>query len=219
MDKINLNILLKNELMKNRNENNLEAYIMSEISSPYEDFYNAIYVLQDNLDIINNLNLLFIGSYLTSYCHYDKNIFLQLLNKNVKRYNIEKQSIIYYLNAMHIIATKDNWKNSFDYVEYLKKSVELSSSFRFVNNKLYLSEVSNKEEALKLLKQAINNVVHIYSKEELSISNNDNVPNCAMYINEFILGTHITYVIFDELKKNLPISVICKYKLSDNRLL
>ena len=207
MDKVKLNALLRNTFLENKNEVNLEAYIMSEISSPYEDYENAVHILSDNLDIINDKKLLFIGSYLSSYCFIRDNIFLQTLNKNIENYSDANKSIIYYLNAIHIASITNNRETDKNYIDYLKKSVALSSEIKFVNNRRYLAIVSNKKIALKLIEQALNNIVKVYSESELIAEKDTSLPNSENFINEFILGTHITHVIFDDLKEKLE-----KYK-------
>ena len=203
MDKVKLNALLRNTFLENKNEVNLEAYIMSEISSPYEDYENAVHILSDNLDIINDQKLLFIGSYLSSYCFIRDNIFLQTLNKNIENYSDANKAIIYYLNAIHIASITNNRETDKNYINYLKKSVALSSEIKFVNNRRYLAIVSNKKTALKLMEQALNNIVKVYSKSELIAEKDTSLPNSENFINEFILGTHITYLTYKSITEKI----------------
>ena len=82
----------------------------------------------------------------------------------------------------------------------MKQSVELSSNFRFVNNRLDLAHVLSGEEAKKYKQEALENVECVFTEEELSHINDEDWLkkrlNSQSYINEFILGTHMTSIVY-----------------------
>lgn len=82
------------------------------------------------------------------------------------------KAVIYYLNAYSLSYIDDN-KVMEKYINNLKQSVELSSNFRFVNNRLDLAHVLSGEEAKKYKQEALENVECVFTEEELSHINDE----------------------------------------------
>ena len=53
-----LNEELKNKFYEQKDYLSLEKYVISELLSPIEDYYNAVNIICENMDLVRNLNLL-----------------------------------------------------------------------------------------------------------------------------------------------------------------
>lgn len=195
-----LNNRLHDEFNQCRNYVTLEKCVMSELLTPIEDFYRAISLIEQNEDIIEGLNLYYIAAYLCAEWMPNNLKFIDKLNNLLSSVNDKSKAVIYYLNAYRLAYTDDR-KTSETYRNNLKKSIEYSKDFQFVNNRLDLAHVSSGEEAEKYKQEALKNVVSVFTEKELSNINDAEWLNIKLnsqsYINEFILGTHITSIVYE----------------------
>lgn len=195
-----LNKKLYEEFSQYRNYVTLEKYVMSELLSPIEDYYEAIALIEQNEDIIEGFNLYYIAAYLCAEWMPNNQKFIDKLNSMLNSADDAAKAVIYYLNAYSLSYIDDN-KVLEKYINILKQSVELSSNFRFVNNRLDLAHVLSGEEAKKYKQEALENVECVFTEEELSHINDEDWLkkrlNSQSYINEFILGTHMTSIVYE----------------------
>ncbi len=103
-----LNYKLREQFLKNRNVRTLEKYVMSELMSPIQDYYNAIDIIDRNRDIIEGFNLYFIAAYLCEEWLPERVDFLEMLNNNIDCMEENNKAIVYYLNAIHLEREKDD---------------------------------------------------------------------------------------------------------------
>lgn len=188
-----VNKQLKDEFEKNRNYFNLERYVMSELLSPIQDYENAIKIIKSNMNLISDLKLIYIGAYLSSECFQRDNEFLKMLNGNITNLPDNDKSIIYYLNAIN-----SEYKSP-EYIKYLKLSVNYAKDMKFVNCYKYLANVSP-DKSKELYKKALENIVIVYTIQELKNASIDFYLSAQRYIEEYILGTKITDTIFNIIK-------------------
>lgn len=195
-----LNKKLHDEFSRCRNYVTLEKYVMSELLSPIEDYYEAINLIEQNEDIIDGLNLYYIAAYLCAEWMPDNHKFIDKLNGILSSVDDAAKAVIYYLNAYSISYTNDS--NTLQtYINYLKRSIKFSNNIRFVNNRLDLARVLSGEEAEKYKQEALENVDSVFTETELSYIDNEEwlkiKLNSQSYIDEFILGTRITSIVYE----------------------
>ena len=195
-----LNKKLHDEFSRCRNYVTLEKYVMSELLSPIEDYYEAINLIEQNEDIIDGLNLYYIAAYLCAEWMPDNHKFIDKLNGILSSVDDAAKAVIYYLNAYSISYTNDS--NTLQtYINYLKRSIKFSNNIRFVNNRLDLARVLSGEEAEKYKQEALENVDSVFTETELSYIDNEEwlkiKLNSQSYIDEFILGTRTTSIVYE----------------------
>lgn len=176
-------------------------YILIQLVPPLDDYYNAINLLQTYAFEYgyNDFRIVVLGSYLSStWFHFEENAFIESLTKYIDKVDKQSQSIIYYLLAYDIYMK--NEKNfPCQYIEFLEKSISLSN--RFVYNYVRLAEISPKKKARELMDIAISNVETVLTESELENMDINDFLTYDAYIEEFILGVNISYVIYEELKQ------------------
>lgn len=94
-----LNKKLYEEFSQYRNYVTLERYVMSELLSPIEDFYEAIALIEQNEDIIEGFNLYYIAAYLCAEWMPNNQKFIDKLNSMLNSADDAAKAVIYYLNA------------------------------------------------------------------------------------------------------------------------
>lgn len=202
MDVVQLNEQLKTKFYKNKNYQTLEKYVMSELLSPIQDYANANRIIKDNIGLLENLNLLFIATFISSEYLFCENEFLQLLDDKIETVSDKDKAIIYFLKANHIICTDKNWRGNDICKKYLRYSVEYSKDFNFANNRFYLAQCLT--ENVKLLaKETLCNITKIDNYQSLKQKNEQYWLSSQRFIDEFILGTSVNSVVYKQKEQYL----------------
>lgn len=191
-----LNIQLRKEFCGDKKYDTLERYVMSEILSPIADYYNAIEIILQNSNLIEDLNLYYVAAYLCAEWMPERTLFLEKLNGMLEEVGDRDKAIIYYLNAHYYSRTEEAWRESEKYKWYLLKSVEHSGNCKFVNNRLDLARVSQAKEARQYLEDAHSRVIEVLTEEDLANISLDYRLSSQSFVDEFILGTHMTQQIY-----------------------
>ena len=177
----------------------LIAYVLFEIQSPIEDYGLAVDLLLECYCKNKDVRLAILGSYIAStWFPFEKNVFLKYLEEHLLDENSKTRSIIYYLLAYDIYRRCDK-KYPLEYSDYLKKSI--SCSDRFVYNYVRLAEISKKKDAKILIRRAVENVVKVWSEEQLQKVTLEMFLRYEAFLNEFILGIDISIFEYKELLK------------------
>lgn len=198
-----LNTQLREEFLKRKDYSSLEKYVMSEMLSPIEDYPNAVNIICDNLDLLENLNLLYVATYLNSEYCLGHNDLLDKLKSRLNAVDDKNKSIIYFLEAYDIICNDKNWKKNKRCVGNLSKSIELSSDFSFSKNRFYMAQCVKRSLAKDYAIQALKNVRIRYDKESLHGLGEDYWLSSQNFIDEFILGVSISEVLYESKKDTL----------------
>lgn len=191
-----LNKQLQREFNEERNYRTLERYVMSELLTPIEDYINAIDIIKRNSNLIEGIDLYYVAAYLCAEWISGANEFLERLNSIIHMVEDKDKAIIYYLNAHAISCSEENWRKCDKYRDNLVKSIDYSTNYKFVNNRLGLSAISVGEEERNYLKEAIANVEKIETKETLMSKTIDYWLSSQRFIDEFILGTHLSQEVY-----------------------
>lgn len=191
-----INEIMKKEFIESKSPVTLEKYVMSEVLSPVGDYINVISILKENMELINNLNLYYIGAYLSLELFIKSNYFLDELNKLVDSLETKDKAIVFYLNACCISCFDENYKTSKDYKEFLQKSIANSSNISFVNNYIAFSKITDEQKEIDYLKIALSNVVCVETEESLEKKSIDYWLSSEKYINEFILGNELSEPVY-----------------------
>lgn len=189
-----INELCHNQFKEKRCYATLARYVMSELLAPIRDYYKAMKIIRENMDIVEGLELLFIGADLSTYWESSEdNDFLERLMNVVDKESDENQAIIYYLYADHAYrANQDTEK----YQYYLLRSIQLSKDMPFVNNRYGLAEVLEGEQAAFYYNEARQNVAKLIQTDDYNL---DDELDCRTYIEEFILGIRMNDIVYDGL--------------------
>ncbi len=202
MDVEQLNNQLRKEFYENKNYQTLEKYVMSELLNPIQDYVNANQIIRDNIDLLENLDLLYIATYLSSEYLFEENEFLKLLEQKIEIVSNKDKAIIYFLKANNIICTDKKWQKNDKCKEYLQKSVELSKGFEFANNRFYLAQCLDNNASI-LAHETLNNIINIENFETLQQKNKEYWLSSTRFIDEFILGTSINNVVYEQKEQSL----------------
>lgn len=204
MDRVMLNKQMQKEFNEHKNYDTLERYVMSELLSPIEDYLNAIDLIRKHSNLVKGLNLYYIAAYLCAEWRLESNDFLKSLNRIIDSVEDADKAIIYYINAYQISCSEENWRECESYRVNLIKSIEYSKYSNFVNNRYDLACISKAKEAQFYLEEAIANVKEVATEESLIDKTIDFWLSSQRFIDEFILGTDISYAVymhkFDETK-------------------
>lgn len=178
----------------------LSKYVMSEMLSPIEDYYNAIKLIRENYPTYSDTSLLIIGAYLISEWLPGSNDLLEILNNRLELLSMSDQAIVYYLNAHHLRRTEKNYSKNPYYLENLRKSTEIEVPF--VRNRLYLAEMQSDKKIFELMfRRALANIKKVYSKQEIMEMTKEHFLSPQTFIEEFILQTHISYLIYESIQQ------------------
>ena len=90
----------------------------------------------------------------------------------------------------------ENWRMSENYKCNLLKSIEHSKNSNFVNNRLDLANILEGKEAQNYLQEAISNIENIETEEALKNKPMDYWLSSQRFVNEFILGAHLTEEVY-----------------------
>lgn len=187
-----LNEKLQKEFNEDKNCLTLERYVMSELLSPIEDYFNAIDLIRGNSKLIEGLNLYYIAAYLSAELLLESNEFLERLNNIINMVNNKDKAIIYYLNAYSMSCTMNCLDKNKNYRCNLLKSIEFSKNNNFVNNRFDFAKILEGKEANNYLKDAFLNVEIVETKETLNSKTINYWLSSQRFVNEFILGTHLS---------------------------
>ena len=198
-----LNNQLRTEFNERKDYLSLEKYVMSELLSPVEDYYNAVDIIYKNIDLLEDLSLLYIASYLNSEYSMGYGDLLTKLNSRLEKVDNKNKSIIYYINAYDIICKDKEWKRNKECISYLEKSVQLANGFKFVNNRFYLAQCVDKSIAKQLAVESLENVNDKYTVETLKNIPQEYWLSSQSFIDEFILGISITDIIYKQKENSL----------------
>lgn len=182
-----INEKMKDDFSKNITYENLEKYAMSELLSPIEDYYNFMEIIKNNLDILENLELVYVATDLERLWS-NESFFLNYLNKQLTSVSDSDKSIILYLNALQIKKTDRNFEKNKEFKSYLRKSVELSKNFNFVNNRKELANLLTGSDKQKVLKEIHQNIEREYNYDDIKKIDVDEWLSAKFYIDEFITG-------------------------------
>lgn len=178
----------------------LEAYVMSEILPPIGDYANAVQLILNHYTEDIRTQLLIVGAYLASNWTSGPNRLLEYLQIRYRTLPAREKSIFWFLKAHHLRSTNRSYKMDSAYMTYLKRSVSYTG--KFVNNRLYLEEAVSEEEGKKLHEEALKNICKVYSQGEIDAMTVEQLAKPEMFINEYVLGTHIPYVCYKLLNEN-----------------
>ena len=176
-----------------------EPYAMSELLSPIEDYLNFLKIIQENYNLLQGYNLIYIAAYLNSLWHVGNKFFINALNGMKVSMPFEDKSIVYYLNALEIRSNEPD--NITEYKYFLEKSVECSQAIKFVNNRLDLASLLKGKAARDLIAEAIKNVREVLSDKQIAEKDIQYWLSSQHYIDEFILGTSISARKYNEIQK------------------
>lgn len=182
-----INEKMKDDFSKNITYENLEKYAMSELLSPIEDYYNFMEIIKNNLDILENLELVYVATDLERLWS-NESFFLNYLNKQLTSVSDSDKSIILYLNALQIKKTDRNFEKNKEFKSYLRKSVELSKNFNFVNNRKELANLLTGSDKQKVLEEIHQNIEREYNYDDIKKIDVDEWLSAKFYIDEFITG-------------------------------
>ena len=191
MDAETINKRMKEEFDKNRTYDSLEKYAMSELLSPLEDYYSFMNKVKENLSLIKNMDLVFVAVDLEQMWT-SESFFLNYINSKIENASDRDKSIIYYLNAMQIQKDNRNWKKDKSYFNYLKKSVDLSKNFCFVNNRKALSNLLKGKKRQILIEEIPQNIEKVYDDNSVQNIDISELLSAKSYIYEFITGVSQT---------------------------
>lgn len=165
--------------------------VMLQIFTPIEDFYEAIKILKAYYEEVQDIRVLFLGSFLSSaWESHLPNYFLQHIDRAILTFNKQDQAIAYYLLAYDIFMKHDVKKKKTLYIDYLNKSIALSE--KFVNNYYRLAMISKKKDAKDLMKKALANVLKVCSVQECEKLSKLDFISYDFFLNEHILGIELS---------------------------
>lgn len=201
MDIVCYNNELASKFSSSPNPTILLQYIVSEILPPICDYENAIKIVQENYPTYADYTALIIGAYLFSEWCVGRNELLGELNQIIDGLPEKEKAIVYFLNANHLRHIDENYAKNPAYLHNLIKSTEIQ--IPFVRNWLWFSELQTSSEQAKVcISTANNNVQKVYSSQEISELLIEQMATPDFYINEHILGTHLSYAVYELLFKS-----------------
>lgn len=201
MDNTEYNDMLRREYEKTGSISVLEKYVVSETISPIEDYYNAMQIIRANYSRSVSCHLLMIGAHIFSEWCFDssENDFLDLLNDMYPFLPSAEKGIVNFLNAHHMrFHDRDYYQEDPKYEAFLLQSITENKSC--VMSRIYLAELylrHSKTNALKLFNDAALHIRKVSSMEDLAQMTDEDLATSEAYINEHILGTHVSFVNYD----------------------
>jgi len=195
---ISYNQQLSREFAENPTPERLARYAVSETLAPIEDYPNAVKIILDNYPRYTDLTSLIIGAYASSGWCGSKNELLNILNQKADQMSDQEHAILCFLNAHHLRMTDCRYSEKPEYSENLITSTR--KGIPFVFNYLYLSELeSDKIKSQELLSLAVENVQKVYSAKEIDDLTLEQFASPQFFIDHYILGTHLSYVVYEAL--------------------
>lgn len=119
-----------------------------------------------------------------------------IMTPTLKVDDSKERAIVHYLNAYKLLIRDENYLSKKEYQVELNAS--LIPNVPFVNNRYWIAEFLKDREAKKYYREALDNVQKIFSEEDLPV---EYYLEPQSFINEFIVGTHITRERYNEIYK------------------
>lgn len=192
-----LNKQLKTEYERYGGLESLTKYILSETVAPIEDYENVVTIIRENYNRHVSVELLIVGAYSSLFWTNSSNEMLEVLNLMSPFLPDKEKGIIHYLNAYKLRMIDCDYSSQQEYYEELYAS--LLSDVPFVNNRLKIAELLTGSDAQKYYAEAIDNVQEIFSEDKVSNISSECFLSIQSFIDEFILGTHVTRERYDEM--------------------
>jgi len=178
----------------------LTKYVMSETLAPIEDYENAVNIIRGNYHKYISGKLFIIGAYSIINWSSSQNELLGILNLMYKYLPDEERAIVHYLNATQTYVKNGLVENEESIIE-LKKTLEFD--IPFVYNRCRIAEYSTGENARKYYNEALDNVQKVLSEEEILKLPFEHFLEPQTFIDEYILGTHISYINYEVMKEKM----------------
>ena len=151
-------------------------------------------IIRSNYCRLTNSKLLIVGAHLFSEWLFkeDHNELLEILNCMYQFLPLKEKAIVSFLNANHLRQRDKNYRTNPEYEKQLLAS--LADGIPFVYNRVYLAELYTGSAAKQTYEDALRNVIKVSSLEECQQMSTEQFLEPKVYINEHILGTHISSV-------------------------
>lgn len=196
-----LNKSFKAEFERYGSLESFTKYVMSETIAPIEDYPSVVNLIRSNYHKQISVDLLMIGAYLAIQWTNHYNELLGILNFMEPCLPDREKAIVHYLNAYKLHIRDENYPSDPERQTELRTS--LTFNIPFVNNRCLIAEYSTKEDAKKYYREALDNVQKVFSEEDIMKLPLEHFLEPQSFINEFILGTHISYINYEGIKKKL----------------
>ena len=185
------NEYLRKEYEKTKSVELLEKYIISETLSPLEDYQNVIRIIRSNYPININVHLLYIGAYcISGWLIEERNEMLDILNDMYLHLSNRDKSIVCFLNAYQLRFADKKYSHNPKYKEWLLDSIRLNDAV--VKSRIYLAALYPQPMASEIYAEALARVQKVYEEKEIIEMGVEDFSNIDAFINEHILGTHIS---------------------------
>lgn len=184
----------------------LEKLVVSETLSPIGDYGNAVKLIRDSYPRTVSFRLLILGALWTiDCCPWEQSIeCLDVLNSMYPFLPAHHKAMIDFLNADRIWQRGGpQYKDDPLYEEYLRRSVEGDPAClrsRRLLADLYQAHSPRKSAAL--YEEILAGIEEVFTAERLSELGMDHFCDPENCIKEFVLGTHVTFLTYDEISAN-----------------
>lgn len=201
MNVVEYNIKLREEYEKTHSIDALEKYVLSETLAPIEDFENAVRLIRESYEHAVSCNLMIIGAFLCSeWCFGDTdNDLLHILNEMYPQLSLQKKGIVDFLNAHEIyFRDQSHYRVNPQYERLLRQSIDENP--HCVRSRAYLAELyseSSRATARTFYEDAIAHILEVLSAAKLKKMCIEDFLQPEAFIQEHILGTHISYVNYE----------------------
>lgn len=198
---VECNTKLREEYEKTHSIDVLERYVLSETLAPIEDYENAVRLIRESYEHAVSCNLMIIGAFLCSeWCFGDTdNDPLHILNEMYPQLSPQKKGIVSFLNAHEIyFRDQSHYRTNPQYERLLRQSIDENP--HCVRSRAYLAELcseSSRATARALYEDAIAHILEVLSAEKLKKMRIEDFLQPKAFIQEHILGTHISYVNYE----------------------
>lgn len=188
------NEFLRQKFERTKTVEDLLKYVVSETLPPIADYDNAIKVIRENKVAYKNSTLLIIGAYLITEWTYDEEN--DLLNDLVEMQDClsdQELAIMHYLIANHLCGRQSCRQLTAH--QHLLQSMKYKGPF--VNNRLLCAGFFSAHHSVEMMdrqmmREALENVVEIHDQKYLDSVTEVYFVEPQNFINEHILGTHIS---------------------------
>jgi len=177
--------VLERKLVTNKSYENLCQVVTYHLVIN-NDYRTAIETTKEYLYLIKELNLLYVIAYNAIEWQVSPRDWINEIENRMEQHEKKDLAIYYYLKAFEL--KKSNKYHVDLYIDYLRRSIQMSQGFCFANNRLDLSRVLSPKEAKRYYDDAIQNITNIYMVEEALIEDEDELLDVDKWIEENILG-------------------------------
>ena len=162
----------------------LEQLVMNYIVFQ-EDIHKAIEFSEKYYYLVDTLELMYVVTYNAIIWHINSEIWLDRLDKTFTKNTKYDRAVMYYLKALYYMHNQNDKALS---LYYLKCSVDCSSGYNFVNNRLDIASLLKGRESRYYYREALNNVSSVFDSDEAINTSEDYYININNWIDEYILG-------------------------------